>query len=108
MREEKSGNRYFSFSEVAEAFGVKPKKDNTSPEKLNKLKNDFARRHVCRSCKHPLTWIGGSVMTCTNPECKGIKHVTKNEEGQDKVSYLTSYELLDEKGASIASRIYEN
>ena len=37
-----------------------------------------------------------STMACKNPKCKGIKQVRLDKEGNEVVTYLPSYDLLDE------------
>ena len=45
-------------------------------------------------------------MTCLNPLCKGIKITREDEDGNKIVTYMTSYDLLDNKGAEIAENIF--
>lgn len=96
---------YNSLADAATALGVS-KKENTSSEKLEQKKEKFLKKHKCRACGQPLTYMGGNVMTCTNPKCKGIKVENTDAEGNKHVSYITSYELLDNVGTAIAEKIY--
>lgn len=105
MRVERTGTRYFSLEEFASAKAKKVEKPN-DVEKIKSQRNKFEARHKCRACSNPLTWINGtSVMTCTNPDCKGIK-VTRERNGEKITSYLTSYDLLDNIGENIANNVY--
>lgn len=99
---------YSSFAEVAAAMGIKPVSRVTSDkEKLKSQQEKFIAKHKCRSCGEPMMWVKGtSVMTCTNPKCKGIKEVKKDAEGNDVVSYRVSYGILDETGTEIAGNIF--
>ena len=49
----------------------------------------FEKYNTCINCKQPLTYIGGNVACCKNPECK-----------------KPSYKLLDDKGKLFAKAIY--
>ena len=54
-----------------------------------------------------MTWVGGSMMTCKNENCKGIKIEEKDAEGNViRTEYLVPYDLLDEKGTEIATNIF--
>ena len=53
-----------------------------------------------------MTWVSGSVMTCTNEKCKGIKVEREGADGQKIVSYVVSYDLLDDLGSEIAENIF--
>lgn len=108
MRVEKSGTRYFGFEELASSMGIKPvSKVTKDKEKLAGQQERFVNRHKCRGCGQPMTWVGGNLMTCQNPNCKGIKFSKKNEEtGEEKVWHETSYDLLDELGETIAGNIF--
>lgn len=100
---------YSSFEELAKAFGLKPiRKQTKDKEKLNKQREMFCSKHICSNCKQPMTWIGGNVMSCLNPSCNGIKHeqVINSDTGETKIWYSPSFDLLDERGASIAENIF--
>lgn len=108
MREEKSGKRYFGFSELAEAYGIKPQKKRTKDKKkLEKQRETFLNRHICETCGEKMTQVSYNVMSCCNPKCKGIKKETTDNEGNTRVTYLPSFHLLDEKGADIAYNIFD-
>ena len=53
-----------------------------------------------------MTWIGESMMTCMNEKCRGIKNEKTDAEGNVIVTYSTSYEILEDKYAEIASNIF--
>ena len=98
MRIERTGTRYFSLEEFRIAMASKPNK--TKDNKGHQEK--FLNRHKCKACGEPLSWTGGNIMCCKNPECKGIK--IKKKDGD--VFYLPSYELLDSKGTQIAESLF--
>lgn len=97
-----------SFTDLAKDFGCKPvtmKSNNKS--KLESQQKKFANRHICKACGRPMTYLNGSnIMVCQNPQCLGIKVEKTDSTGNTTVTYLTSYDLLDEKGAEIANKIY--
>lgn len=99
---------YTSFEEMAKAWKCKPNVMQTNnKEKLELQRENFCKKHLCRSCKQPMSYIGGNQMVCTNENCKGIKNEYKNEEtGETRVWYVTSYDLLDEKGSEIANNLF--
>ena len=108
MKNNKNGEtHYSSFQELAEAMGLK-KPINKNKKKIEYQKEQFGKRHKCRACGQPLTFLGGNVVTCTNPKCRGIKNVKKLDDGTEIVTYLTSYELLDEVGSNIANRLFKD
>lgn len=100
--------RYTSFEEVAKAFGRKPvRKQTTDKTKLAKQRKYFLSRHICEACHNPMTYVGGNMMVCTCDECKGIKHEKEvKETAEIRTWYSTSFELLDDKGAMIASNLF--
>ena len=98
---------YSSFQELAAAYKIKPiSKTTKNKEKLKSQQEKFLKHYVCRSCHRPMTYIGDNIMTCTNPECRGIKIEHKNDDGTKSISYLTSFNLLDEKSELVAESIF--
>lgn len=98
---------YSSFEELAASMNIKPvTKVTKDKEKLKSQQDSFLKRHKCRACGQPMSFIGGNILACRNPECRGIKITREDEEGNKKVSYLTSYSLLDDVGAEIANNIF--
>lgn len=99
---------YSSFEELAAAWNCKPvSKVTKDKEKLAEQQKRFVNKHKCRACGQPMTWVKGtSAMTCTNPSCKGIKLTRDNEDGTKNVTYITSYDLLDDVGTEIAGNIF--
>ena len=96
---------YSSFEELAKAYKTKQPKNNE--KKIEELKSKFAKKYKCKACNAPLTYINGTtIMTCTNPDCKGIKVVTTNNDGEEKTSYLVSYSLLGNMTQKIAENIF--
>lgn len=99
-------DNYSSLEELRADWGLPPVSKRTKD--LNKLKGQqdrFYKRHTCSNCSKPLTYVGGNIMVCTNESCRGIKSEFKDKEGNTVVRYYPSFELLDTKGADIASNI---
>ena len=98
---------YTSFEELRSAWGLKPvTKQTRDKEKLTKQRDTFCSKHICSNCKKPMTWTGGNVMACLNPQCPGIKHEQVLETGDTKVWYSPSYDLLDGLGSEIAENLF--
>ena len=98
---------YSSFEEAAKAWGCRPViRKNKSDDKLKEQQEKFCGKHKCKGCGQPMTWVGGNLMTCTNEKCKGIKVEKLDKEGNTIISYITSYDLLDDTGAKIAQNIF--
>jgi len=98
---------YSSFEEMGKAWGCKPvTKKTKDEEKLKKQRENFCARHRCEACGEPMQWITGSVMACVNEKCKGKKVERTDSEGNKIVSYITSYDLLDDLGSEIANNIF--
>lgn len=98
---------YTSLDALREGWGMKPVVKKTSDvEKLAKQQESFVKRHICRACGLPMAYIDGNVMTCRNPECKGIEVKREDKDGNEITTYLISYEILGERGAEIANNIF--
>lgn len=99
---------YTSMEALRAAFGCKPIKKRTSDDKkLEGQRNAFIGKHRCKACNKSMMWVNGtSVMSCTNPDCKGIKYVRTDADGNEIITYLPSYDLLDSVGAEIASNLF--
>ena len=99
---------YTSFTELAAAFGCRPVNKKTKDvKKLEKQREVFCGKHRCKACGQPMTWVEGtSTMVCSNDKCKGIKHTRTDADGNEIVTYLPSYDLLDELGTDIAYNIF--
>lgn len=98
---------YSSFADAAKAWGCKPVSKTTKNE--NKLKEQcekFCGKHKCKACNQPMTYIGGNQMVCQNEKCKGIKIEREDKDGNKIVSYVPSFDLLDDTGAEIANNIF--
>lgn len=98
-------NHYSSFAEVAQAVGIKPV-SKVIKDKEEKQKK-FLSHHKCKACGQPLTWVGGSVMVCTNEKCAGIKHTRENADGTTSVWYEVSFDLLDSVGSKVAGKLFD-
>lgn len=103
MRVEKNGIRYFSFAELPTS-----KSNNKTNKKQNEeLKTKFEKRHTCKICKQPMTYLDGTnVCVCQNPDCKGKKVKVVLSDGTEKNEFRPYFHTLDEVGVSIATRIY--
>lgn len=97
---------YTSFEDVAKAFGCKPVKKRTdNVEQLKNQQEKFAGK--CKVCGQNLTYhYGTNVLSCTNPDCKGIKMTSKNEDGTDKVWYIPVTRMVDDLGMEIALNLF--
>lgn len=99
--------RYTNLKDLRTAWGMKPViKKTKDTTKLSKQKESFGNKHKCKACGMPMTYIYGNIMACTNSECKGIEVKREDKEGNILTSYITSYDLLDDKGAEIANNIF--
>ena len=112
MKEIRLGNNttahYSSFEELAVAFGCKPvSKVTKDMKKLQEQQEKFKGKHKCKACGEPMEFINNtSTMACKNPKCKGIKQVRTDKEGNEIVTYLPSYDLLDTLGMEIGINIF--
>lgn len=98
---------YTSFEELGKAWGCKIKRKQTKDKnKLQKQREDFCGRHICNACKKPMEFDGGNLMVCKNPDCNGIKNEKILDSGEKKIWYTPSYDLLDDRSASIAENIF--
>lgn len=101
---------YTSFEDIREkVWGLPPlRKKNKDPEALKEQQEYFCGKKFnrCRACGQPMTYMGGNIMACTNENCKGIKIERKDEEGNTKVSYVTSYRLLNDFDAMKANNMF--
>lgn len=100
--------RFTSMEELRKAWQLNPlttKKPNNA-KRLKKVQEDFKSHHKCKACGSPMEWITGSVMTCTNPQCKGIKVERVDDDGNKIISYITSYNLLSDHYAEIAETLF--
>lgn len=97
---------YSSFEDVAKAFGCKPvKKKTDNAEQLRNQQERFVGK--CRVCGQNLTYhYGTNVLTCTNPECKGIKMTSTNEDGSENVWYIPVTRMVDDLGMEIAMNLF--
>ena len=99
---------YTSLEDLRVAWGKEPIiKKTKNKKKLKDQQENFCSRHKCKACGEPMVWIGGSMMTCKNENCKGIKVEEKDKDGNIiRIEYLVSYTLLDDKGTLIAENIF--
>jgi hypothetical protein len=99
---------YTSLEEMGKAWNCRPVSKKTKDEKkLADQQQKFVNRHLCKGCKNPMQWVENtSTMVCKNPSCKGIKHTRLDLDGNEIVTYLPSYDLLDEVGTNIANILF--
>lgn len=100
--------RFTSMEELRDAWQLNPlptKKPNNA-KRLKKVQEDFCSHHKCRACGKPMQWVGGNMMTCMNPQCRGIKVEKTDEDGNKIVNYITSYHLLSDHYAEIATTLF--
>ena len=99
--------RFTSLDELRDAWQLKPlnRKPNTE-KKIKKVQEDFCKYHKCKACGKPMQWVGGNIMTCCNPSCKGIKKEREDADGNKYVEYLTSYDVLNDHFAEVAENIF--
>lgn len=98
---------YTSLAALREGWGMKPViKKTRDSEKLAEQQKTFVNKHICKACGLPMTYIHGNIMACKNPECKGIEVKREDKEGNEIVSYITSCEILGDRGAEIANNIF--
>ena len=97
---------YTSLEELRKGFGLKPVRKKTNDE--TKLKAQQEKLvGVCKVCKKPLSWIEGTnVCACQNPECKGVKMTSTNEDGTERFWFVPVTRVLNEKGAEIATNLF--
>lgn len=112
MREFRKGKgvteHYTSLTDLAEAWGCKKPRAKQPKDKkvLEQKRENFRKHHICKGCGTPMTWIGESMMCCTNPECKGVKHERKDAEDNVIVTYSVSCEILEDKFAEAARNLF--
>ncbi len=100
---------FTSFEELRPEFGLKPIRFQTKDKKkLESQRERFQSKHICPACKQSMKFVlGTNIMTCANPDCKGIKReIVDPDTEEKKVFYITSSHQLDEKSATIAQNIF--
>lgn len=99
---------YTSLEDLRAGFHLDPfTKRTKDATKLKNQRERFLNSHICKACGKPMTYMHGNIMTCTNPECKGIEIKREDAEGDVSVTYITSYDILNETGAAAASNIFD-
>lgn len=100
---------YTSLEALRAGWGLDPveKKRPKNEKVLQEKREKFLG--TCRVCKHPLVLINGcNVLACQNPDCKGVKMTSKNEEdGTEKVWYIPVTRVLDERGFEISQNLFD-
>ena len=98
--------RYTSLEELREGFGLSPIKKKTNDDQKLKAQQEKLVG-TCRVCKKPLVWLKGTnICACQNPDCKGVKMTSVDDEGNEKVWYIPVTRTLNEKGMEIAENLF--
>lgn len=98
---------YTSLEEMGKAWGCKPViKQTKDKDKLKKQRENFCEHYRCKACGQPMTYLGESMMACSNEKCKGIKNERTDKDGNVIVTYSVSYELLNDKFTERARNIF--
>ena len=98
---------YTSLEDLRKGWGLPELRKKTKDEKKLKGQQErFVSRHKCKACGSPMEHVTGNIMACTNKDCLGIKTEKTDKEGNIIVTYLTSFDLLDDTGAIIAENIF--
>lgn len=99
--------RYTSLEELRKACGCKPViKQTKDKDKLQKQREKFCSHYKCKACGQPMIYMGGSIMTCGNENCKGIEHKRIDADGNTIITYSVSYELLNDHFTEVATNIF--
>lgn len=97
---------YTSLESLREGFGLKPIRKKTNDQTKLKAQQDKLVG-TCRVCKRPLTFIyGTNVCACQNPECKGMKMTSTNDDGTERVWFIPVTRVLNDKGAEIGNNLF--
>ena len=98
--------RYTSLEELRKAWNCKPVVRRTNDkEKLKAQQEKFVGK--CKVCGELLSWIEGTnSLACKNPDCKGIKMTSKNDDGTEKAWFIPVTRTLDTEGMEIAERLF--
>lgn len=99
---------YTSLEELRAAYGLKPieKKRPKDEKVLQEKREKFLG--TCKVCKQTLSLIKGTnTLACQNPDCKGVKMTSTNEDGSEKAWYIPVTRILDDKGAKIAENLID-
>lgn len=112
MREFRNGKNctehYSSLAELRVAFGLKPleKKRPKDEKVLQEKREKFLG--TCKVCKQTLSIIKNTnVLACKNPECRGIKMTSTNEDGSERTWYIPVTRMIDNRGMQIAENLFD-
>lgn len=99
---------YSSFKEYAECNGIKSDTKKKNSKKIAASQEKFASHHKCRACGEVMSYVDSTnIMVCRNPACKGIKYTRKDVDGNEVVTYKSSYDVLADKYADIAKSLFD-
>ena len=48
-----------------------------------------------------------NVLACKNPECRGIKMTSTNEDGSERTWYIPVTRMIDNRGMQIAENLFD-
>jgi ssDNA-binding Zn-finger/Zn-ribbon topoisomerase 1 len=102
--------QYNSLEELRAAWGCRElgKRRTKDLDKLEAQRIAFRDHHKCKACGLPMEYVMGSgVMTCKNPNCRGIKVERTGNDGQTIVSYEVAYDVLEDRFRDIAENIFD-
>ena len=109
MKNNAKAKTYYSFEDLAVAeFGLKPNRKVTKEKnKLNTQRERFLG--TCPYCKEPIHYsYGTNVVSCVNENCKGKKIVTKDEDGNEEITYKPFYRILQgENSSTIGTTLFD-
>ena len=112
MREFRNGKNctehYSSLEELRVGWGLKPieKKRPNDEKVLQEKREKFLG--TCKVCKQTLSMIKSTnVLACKNPECRGIKMTSTNEDGSERTWYIPVTRMIDNRGMQIAENLFD-
>lgn len=98
-----------SFEDLRAEWNLPPLRRQTKDKKrLEGQRQRFLSHHKCPICESEMKYIDNTnVFLCTNKNCEGFKSVFTDEETEETtVSKSIAFDILDDKGARIASNIF--
>lgn len=107
QQDSKEGLTFYSFEELGEAYGLKPKNKRTKDKQ--KLESQRKRMSgTCKICGSQLHYVQGTnVFYCPNKNCKGYERTRVNAEGNEVKIKQQVFRTVDNRGARIASVLFD-
>ena len=112
MKKEKGSKEvktFASFEDLRAEWGLPPLRRQTKDKKkLEGQRQRFLSNHKCPICGKEMKYIDDTnIFYCSDKDCEGFKSVFTDEETEETtVNKSIAFDLLDDKGASIASNIF--